>query len=166
MEDAFGRIDLLECTVVHDGDAVGDRQRLLLVVRDRNCGDACLLDDSANLLAHLDAEIDVEVGKRFVEQQHLGFGCERSGERDPLLLPARELFGIMFPVALETDQLEQFLDACVALLVSPLLQAESDVLACGEMGKSANSWKTTPTPRSSGGTNRPSPATALSSNRM
>jgi hypothetical protein len=61
-----------ESARAHHRDPVGDRQRLLLVVRHVDGGDAELLLQLADLAAHLDAQLGVEVGERLVEQQHLG----------------------------------------------------------------------------------------------
>ena len=41
--------------------------------------------------AHLDAQERIERGQRLVEEQHLGLGDERAGQRHALLLAAREL---------------------------------------------------------------------------
>ncbi len=43
----------------------------------------------ANLVLHLLAEVLVERGQRFVEEEDTGARDERAGERDALLLPAR-----------------------------------------------------------------------------
>ena len=37
------------------------------------------------------AAADVQPGQRFVEQQYVGFGGQRAGQRDPLRLPAGQL---------------------------------------------------------------------------
>ena len=51
------RADLLEAPAAHHGDAVGDRQRLLLVVRHVDRGDAERLLQLADLAAHLDPQL-------------------------------------------------------------------------------------------------------------
>ena len=79
--------------VVHDDDAVGDRQRLLLVVGDVDDGEAELLLDLADLLADMAAELGVEIGERLVEEQHLRLEHQRAGDGDALLLAAGELAG-------------------------------------------------------------------------
>ena len=53
-------------------DAVGERQRLLLVVGHVDRRDAELALQLADLRAHLHAELGVEVGQRLVEQQDVG----------------------------------------------------------------------------------------------
>ena len=53
--------------------------------------DADLALDAHQLELHLLAELEVERAERLVEQQHRGLVHERPGERDALLLAAREL---------------------------------------------------------------------------
>ena len=83
-----------ELPCVHDGDAVAD---------------SC---DGAEIVAHIDhrrpgfgREVpqqledmglrrDVEAGRRLVEQQHIRLARQRHGDRDSLLLTARELVGV------------------------------------------------------------------------
>ena len=55
--------------------------------------DAELGLDAADLIAQLHAHLRVERRERLVEQQHARAGDERAGERDALLLAARELVG-------------------------------------------------------------------------
>ena len=56
----FGHIDLLDPALVHHADAVGDRQRLLLIVGDEERGDADLELQAADLLAQLHANLRVQ----------------------------------------------------------------------------------------------------------
>ena len=55
-------------------DAVGDGQRLLLVVRYVNGGDAHLALNVVDHAAHFDAELGIQVGQRFIHEQHLRVG--------------------------------------------------------------------------------------------
>ena len=102
-----GDADLLDLAAVHDGDAVGDRERLLLVVGDVDRRDPELELDAADLLAQLDAHLRVERRERLVEQQHARLDRERPRERDALLHAARELVRIALAGVGEPDELEQ-----------------------------------------------------------
>ena len=51
-------------------------------------GDAGFFVDAPDLEPHLLAEVRVEVGERFVEEEGVGLDDERARERHPLLLPA------------------------------------------------------------------------------
>jgi hypothetical protein len=79
---------------IHHHDAVGDRQRLFLVVRDEDGGDAEFALDRADLVAQRHAHLGVERRQRLVEQQQLGLGRQRAGQRHALLLAAGQLVGI------------------------------------------------------------------------
>ena len=83
--------DLADFAVRHHHEPVRDGQRLLLVVRHHDGGEAELALQLADLDAHLLAQLGVEIGERLVEQQHVGPDRERARERDALLLPAGEL---------------------------------------------------------------------------
>ena len=67
----LGRPDLEYLPCVEDRDAVRQRQRLFLVVRHVDRGDAEFLLQLADFGAHLHADLGVEVRQRLVEQQDL-----------------------------------------------------------------------------------------------
>ena len=67
-------------------------------------GDAYLLLDAADLRAHGDPELGVQVGKGLIEQKHRGFDDQGPGQGHPLLLTAGELVG---HTALHPRQLHQ-----------------------------------------------------------
>ena len=126
------RRDLLQPAGAHDADPVGDRQRLLLVVRDEQGGGADLALDPADLVAQLGAHLGVQRGQRLVEQQHLRLDRQRPGQRDALLLAAGELVRVAVrPASREPDQLEQLAGpAGAARRRRPAQpQPEGDVLA-------------------------------------
>ncbi len=54
---------------VHHHQPVGDGQRLLLVVRDEQRGQAEPLLQRADLDPHLRAQLGVEIGQRLIEQE-------------------------------------------------------------------------------------------------
>jgi hypothetical protein len=85
------RRPLLQPTVAQHADFVGDRERLLLVVRDQQRRRAVALQDRAQLRAEPLAQLDVEARERLVEQQQPRIRRERAGERDALLLAAGQL---------------------------------------------------------------------------
>ena len=43
------------------------------------------------LIAHLQPQLGVQVGKRFVHKQHRGLRCQGAGNGHPLLLPTGQL---------------------------------------------------------------------------
>ena len=124
------RPELLDVPTVHDRDPVRHRHRLLLVVRDVDEGDANVVLDRLQLQLHLLAQLEVESAERLVEEQHPRFVHERPGERDPLLLPARELarLALLHPgEAHEAEDLDHAA-ADVAAAHAPPAEPEGDVL--------------------------------------
>ena len=107
--------DLLDDAVVHDRDAVGHRERLLLVVRDVDERRLRLRLDVLQLELHLLAELQVEGAERLVEQQRRGPVDERAGERDALLLAAGELARLALLEALEAHRPDRLRDALLRL---------------------------------------------------
>src|SRR6187551_3584009 len=85
------RAELLDVPVTHDGDRVGHRHRLLLVVRHVDERDADLLLEALDEELHLLAELQVEGAERLVEQEDLRLVDERPRESDTLLLAAGAL---------------------------------------------------------------------------
>ena len=73
---------------LHHDDAVGHRQRLLLVVRHVHERDPELTLKLAQLDAHAQLKEAVEVSKGLVEQEQLGLGHEHARQRNALLLTA------------------------------------------------------------------------------
>ena len=124
------RRDLLHHALLHHDDPVGHRQRLVLVVRhvDRRAFE--LRVDAADLRAHLDAQLGVEVRQRFVHQHEQRLDHDRARDRDALLLAARQLAGQLAFMADELHELERRLRAPAGFLPrhAAHLQAEADVV--------------------------------------
>ena len=104
------RPDLQQSARFHHRDAVGEAERLLLVVGDEHRGGVRRAQDVAHFVAHPAAQRRVEVRERLVEQQDRGIGCERPRDRDPLLLATRELVRAAAPLVAEADELEHLAD--------------------------------------------------------
>ena len=101
--------------VAEDGDAVGERERLVLVVRDEERGDVLAALDPAHLVAHRDPGRGVERGERLVQEQRARLERERARQRDTLLLAAGELGREPVAQAREPDELEHLAGAPPAL---------------------------------------------------
>ena len=91
MVDLVWRADLVDPPGVHDNDAIGERHRLDLIVRNIDRCRRDLLMDFLDLGAHLNAQFGVEVGERLVEEKHLRVANDRAAHRNALALPARKL---------------------------------------------------------------------------
>src|SRR6185369_6240228 len=99
--------DLLKTAGRHHADPIAHRQRLFLVVghEERRRPDRDL--DAPDLLAELSTDLRVERGEWLVEQEHLGLDRQRPGERDPLLLTAGHLEGVVVPAPSQSDQVQE-----------------------------------------------------------
>ena len=82
------RADLFDASLAHHDDAVGERHRLELVVRDVDHRRPELLMQPRELVPHPRTQIGVEVRQRLVEQQHLRSTHDRAGDGDTLPLAA------------------------------------------------------------------------------
>jgi len=102
-------------------------------VRDRDGGDPGLLQDFADLFAHLDPEVDVEIRERFVEEEKLWLRGQRARQGDSLLLTAGELLRGFVAVIREADEFEEVVDPAFAVVFVPLLDPEGDVFAGREV---------------------------------
>ena len=88
---ALRRALLFDLAVVEQQDAVRDRHRFGLVVRDHQRRQAQAHDQFAQEGARFFAQLGVEVGQRLVEQDHRRVVDQRARNRDALLLAARQL---------------------------------------------------------------------------
>src|SRR4029077_16439573 len=102
--DLVGDVELAYAAVGNHCDAVGQAQRLALVVGHKDRGDAELALNLLELDLHRRAQVSIERRERLVQQQHLGTDDERAGKRDALLLPARELAGVGVLAGPEAEQ--------------------------------------------------------------
>ena len=133
----FGRLvqvargaDLLEQAVLEHRDAVAHRQRLGLVVRDVDGGDAEAALQRRDLRAGLDAELGVEVRQRLVHEEHLRLAHDRAAHGDALTLATGERLRLAGQVLLEVEELGGLEHASGALFLADAgdLQGEAHVL--------------------------------------
>ena len=101
------RADLLDPAVIHHHDAVGNLQRLLLVVRDEHAGDLQIVVESPQPAPQFLAHLRVQCAEGLVEQQHAGFDRQRTRQCDALPLTARELIWISIRQPVELHQLQK-----------------------------------------------------------
>ncbi len=103
----LGLADLHQAAVAHHRQAIGERQRLLLVVCDEQGCRARLPQDQLDLAAELGTERGVEARERLVEQDDVGLRCERPSEGDALALSSGELVREAVGLVLEADELQR-----------------------------------------------------------
>ena len=90
-----------------------------------NGGDAELLLDAADLGTHVNAQLGVQVGQGFVEEQHAGLNDQGAGEGYALLLAAGELVGEAVFHALEAHELEHVEYLLADLVLGNLAQLQA-----------------------------------------
>ena len=104
------RVELGDHPPTEHGDLIGHGERLVLVVGHQDGGRAGTAQHAEDIGPDRGAQRGVERRKRLVEQHDLGFDREGAGQRDPLLLAARELVGVTPAVTGQSDELEQLVD--------------------------------------------------------
>ncbi len=82
---------MFDAALPEKSNAIGERHRFFLIVRDKDERDADLALQILQLQLHLAAQIRIESRERLIEQQHTRAVDQRSGESNALLLPAAEL---------------------------------------------------------------------------
>ena len=82
---------LHDVTILHQHDVIRHRHGFGLVMRDVDGGNAQLRLNLLQLIAHLIAELRVEVAKRLVQQEHLRIAHQRTSQCHTLTLTAGEL---------------------------------------------------------------------------
>src|SRR6185503_9093645 len=124
---------LLDPTLVHDGDAVGDLHRFFLVMRDEHGRDVNLVVETAKPGAQLLAHAGVERPERLVEEEDFWLDGQGPCQRHALPLSARELGRVATGQTLQLHELEQFVDTGADLVLRPplYLHAEGNVVANG-----------------------------------
>ena len=86
--DLHGHVQLFDHTAIHDGNAVGHGEGLLLVMGDIDEGDAQLFLKALELNLHLLAQLEIQGAQRLIQQQHFGVVDQGPCDGHPLLLPA------------------------------------------------------------------------------
>src|SRR5690606_11072267 len=99
--------------LAHDHHAVGQLQRLFLIVGDEDRGVPGRFMDLAQPATKLLAHLRVERPEGFVEQQDFRLDGQRAGQGDALALAARKLVGIALFEPLELDEFEEGAGALV-----------------------------------------------------
>ena len=126
---------LLDLALVHDSNAVGDRECLLLIMGNIDRRDANLFLYRADRGTHLHAQLCIEIGKRFIHEQYARMDDDGAGKCNALLLTARETFGKAILIVRDLYHVEDFIDALLHLRLWHLTQLQPIfyVLPHGEM---------------------------------
>ena len=163
IEQLFRAAVLLDPSGVHDDDAIGELERLFLIVRDEDARHVNLLVQPPEPPAKLLPDLGIERAEGLVEQQDLRFDRQRSRQRDALPLTARQLTRIPVAEVIELNQLEQMPHAIMnGLSGRPAIarlhaQAKRDVFEDRHVPEERVMLKDEPDPPVPGGTCRSRP---------
>ena len=132
--DFVGGADLLNITLVKNGDPVGKRKRFLLVMGDVDRSDTKFALHLFQLIAQIYAQLRVQVGQRFIHTDDRRPGDQRARDRHALLLPAGKLgnrFGqlLLRQVNLHGNLTDLLIDLVLLQLLD--LQAEGNIVPDG-----------------------------------
>ena len=134
----FGRTaDLLDAAVIHDDDAIGHRQRFLLIVRDHDGRHADAALQLLDLLPKAHADTRVQRRQWLVEQQQPRRNGKRTCKRNALLLAAGKLARVFGALIGEADERQEFSHARGGLRFRPppARQSVADVGGDGQVGE-------------------------------
>lgn len=109
--EGLGRIHLFDLALTQDGDAVGQFQRLFLIVGDEDGRHAGLLMHLTQPAAQVASDAGVQGAEGLVQQQQSGLDGQGAGQGDALALAAGQLAGIAAAITLQLDQAQQVVDA-------------------------------------------------------
>src|SRR5665811_727038 len=127
--------DLPDVAELHEDDAIGKRQRFLLIVGDINRGQSQRVVKPAYLRAHLQPELGVEIAQRFVHEHDSRLGDDGAGDGDALLLATGKLCRVFLAMLAQMDQVQDLVNSLVTFGFwdSLHLQAKSDVAFYSQM---------------------------------
>src|SRR5262249_51459174 len=109
----FWGTNLLNASLVHDGNLVRHRESLLLIVSNQKKGDPDTTLHGLEFDAHLFSQLWIERRQRFVEQQHIRLKHQRTRQGDSLAFPSGELRRAPGFFVRQVDQSEHVFDSAV-----------------------------------------------------
>ncbi|KAG1255290.1 hypothetical protein G6F65_016700 [Rhizopus arrhizus] len=133
--DGVGVGELQQVAARHHRDAVGECHRLDLIVRDVDEGGLQRAVQALELHPHVRAQLGVQAGQRFVEQEQVGVAHHRAADGHALALSARQLIGLAVQHRFHAQQAGGAVHARAHFGHRHLLHAQrkADVLAHGHV---------------------------------
>ena len=103
-----GRVHLFDGAVLHDGDPVGEAERLVKIVGDENDRLAKHVLEAQELVLHFTSDQGIQRAEGLVQKPDVRLDREAAGNPDPLLLPAGEFPGKIVFAPVEPDKPDHF----------------------------------------------------------
>ena len=113
--DVLRRASLYDAARIHDGDPVGEAHGFTLIVGHEHEGAADLVMNAPKLILHGLAKLQIEGGKRLVEQQNRGAHHQGARQGHALLLAARQRAHRPIALRVEPNQRDDLADAAFHL---------------------------------------------------
>ena len=120
------RADLDDLAILHDGDAVGQPDRLVEIMGDEDDGLVQHVLQPHQLVLHLAADQRIERRERLVEEPDFRLGREAAGDADALLLAAGQFARIEMLAAAQADQLDHLARPLLARRPVDALDAQAE----------------------------------------
>ena len=111
--DLLRRADLLDTALIHDGNTVGHRHRLELVVGDVDGGRIDAVVQFAQFAAHQPAKLGIERTQRLVHQKRLGSANDGAAQSDALPIAAGEPADAAVQEMIDPQQSRRLLNAAL-----------------------------------------------------
>ena len=135
IEDVRWRPALEEASAVQEDEFVGEREGLAGVVGHNDGGDAGFDQQGVEFGAQTVAQLYIESGERFVEEQKLRLAHEGAGEGHAVLWSAGEARGHAAGEAIEPEPVHGFANARLTGRTRQISQPAGNVPEHGEVGK-------------------------------
>ena len=113
--DFLGSTHLHYLTVVEQCDSIRHRQRFILIVGNKDEGNAKLAVQVFQLFLHLLTQFEIERSQGFIEQQHTRLVHQRTRQCNALSLPTRQFAGAAPAKPSQGNQLQCLFSTAVAL---------------------------------------------------
>ena len=135
MVDIVRAVPLFQPALMHYADPVGQGEGFFLIVGDQQGGDIFLAENIAQFTGQGPAQVQIQAGKRFVQQKQGRAGGQCPCQRHPLLLATGQLMGVTVFHAGQPDPVQALADSLALLRARLFAQAERHIVGHGQVGK-------------------------------
>ena len=116
---------LFNATTIGDDDLICHFNSLILIMGNKNAGDPQLLDHILQPASKLRTDLRINSRKRLIQKKQLWIGSQRPGKSNSLSLTTGQLTWISFFQSFQSDQLYQFHNPLLDILLIRFLYFQS-----------------------------------------